>query len=102
MTPQAEGPASQPREASGGHQMSIVVIGLAVVARILRDPRTHEAAIMAAVAVVAVAGLGKAGRAKSFARLAAWDKRHAAKRATQAQARHARQAKRLGNDGISG
>ncbi len=49
-----------------------------MVARILRDPRTQEAAIMAAIAVAAVAGLGKASRAKSFARLIAWDKRRAA------------------------
>ncbi len=33
---------------------------------------------MAAIAVAAVAGLGKASRAKSFARLIAWDKRRAA------------------------
>jgi hypothetical protein len=75
VTPEATSTASQPREANGGHHMSMVVIGLAVVARILRDPRTHEAAIVAAIAVAAVAGLGKASRAKSFARLAAWDKR---------------------------
>ncbi len=55
-----------------------MVIGLAVAARFLRDPRTHEAAIMAAIAVAAVAGLGKASRAKSFARLVAWDKRRTA------------------------
>ena len=43
----------------------------------MRDPRTHEAAIVAVSAVAAVAGLGKASRTKSFARLAAWDKRRA-------------------------
>lgn len=77
-TPEAAKTASQPREANSGHHMSMVVIGLAVVARIMRDPRTHEAAIMAAIAVAAVAGLGKASRTKLFARLAAWDKRRTA------------------------
>ena len=41
----------------------------------MRDPRTYETAIVVAIGVAAVAGLGKAGRANSFARLAAWDKR---------------------------
>ena len=78
VTPETESAASQPREANSGHHMSMVVIGLAVVARIMRDPRTHEAAIVAVIAVAAAAGLGKASRAKSFARLAAWDKRRTA------------------------
>ena len=78
MTPETESAASQPQEANSGHHMSMVVIGLAVVARIMRDPRTHEAAIVAVIAVAAAAGLGKASRAKSFARLAAWDKRRTA------------------------
>jgi hypothetical protein len=75
VTPEAESAATQPQGANSGRHMSMVVIGLAVVARIMRDPRTHEAAIVAVIAVAAVAGLGKASRAKSFARLAAWDKR---------------------------
>ena len=58
--------------------MSLVVIGLAVVARVLRDKRTQETAILVVIAVVAVRGLGKATRTKSFARLAAWDKRRTA------------------------
>ena len=78
VTPETESAASQPREANSGNHMSMVVIGLAVVARIMRDPRTHEAAIVAVIAVAAAAGLGKASRAKSFARLAAWDKRRTA------------------------
>ena len=75
VTPQAAKAARQPHEGSSGHKMSMVVIGLAVVARVLRDKRTHETAILVVIAVAAAAGLGKANRAKSFARLAAWDKR---------------------------
>ena len=71
-TPRA---ARQPPDASSGHRLSMVVIGLAVAARIMRDPRTYETAIVVAIGVAAVAGLGKAGRTNSFERLAAWDKR---------------------------
>ena len=71
-TPRA---ARQPASASSGHRLSMGVIGLAVAGRIMRDPRTYETAIVVAIGVAAVAGLGKAGRANSFARLAAWDKR---------------------------
>lgn len=53
--------------------MAIVMIGLAVAAHVARDTRTYEPAIMVVIAVVAVAGLGRASRARSFARLAAWD-----------------------------
>jgi hypothetical protein len=77
-TPQTAKAARQPRRASTGHHLSTVVIGLAVAARIMRDPRTQEAVIMAVIAVVAARGLGKATQTKSFARLAAWDKRRAA------------------------
>ena len=77
-TPQAAEAARQPRGASSGHHMSLVVIGLAVVARVLRDKRTHETAILVVIAVAAARGIGKATRTKSFARLAAWDKRRTA------------------------
>ena len=74
MTPSA-GAARQPREASGGHRMAVVMVGAAVAARLVRNARTHEAAVLIALAVVAAAGLGNAGRTRVFARLAAWDKR---------------------------
>ena len=52
----------------------MVMIGVALAARLARDTRTHEHVIMAVIAVVAVAGLGRASQARWFARLAAWDK----------------------------
>ena len=58
--------------------MAIVMIGLAVAAHVARDTRTYEPAIMVVTALVAVAGLGHASRARSFARLAAWDKQQSA------------------------
>src|SRR5216683_2920911 len=72
VTPRGSG---QPQEASSGRRMSMVVIGLAVAARVMRDPRTYETAIVVVIAVAAVTGLGKAGKSSSFARLAAWDER---------------------------
>ena len=74
-TPQAARAAHQPDEASSGRNISMGMIGLALVARFVRDPRTYETAIVVVTAVFAVAGLGKAGQTNSFARLAAWDKR---------------------------
>jgi hypothetical protein len=65
------------------------MIGAAVAARLARDTRTYEPAIIAVIVVVAVAGLGRAGRTRSFARLAAWDKRRSA---NQLGGRKARQA----------
>ena len=77
-TPQTAKAASQPPGTSSGHRMSMVVIGLAVVARLLRDRRTRESVILVVIAVAAARSLGKAARTKSFARLAAWDKRRSA------------------------
>jgi len=54
------------------------MIGLAGAARLARDTRTYEPAIVVVIAVVAMAGLGKASQANTFARLAAWDKRRSA------------------------
>ena len=78
MTPEPAGAARQPNEASSGHKLPMMMIGLAVAARFLRDKRTQETAILVVIAVVAARGLGKATRTKLFARLAAWDKRRAA------------------------
>lgn len=51
------------------------MIGLALVARFVRDPRTYETVVVVVVVVViavaAVAGLGRAGKTSSFARMAA-------------------------------
>jgi hypothetical protein len=53
----------------------MAIIGVAVAARLARDNRTHELAIVAVIALIAVAGMGRASRARTFARLVAWDKR---------------------------
>ena len=84
-----ESPAHQPEEASSGRNISMGMIGLAMVTRFLRDPRTYETAIVVVIAVVAVAGLGQAGKTSSFARLAAWDKRRKENELRRRKARHA-------------
>ena len=72
------GPASLPGRASTRQRMVVVIVGVGVAARLARDPRTHAAVIVAVIAVAALAGMGRASRAQSFARLAAWDKRRRA------------------------
>jgi hypothetical protein len=61
--------------ANSGHHVIMAVIGLAVLAHLARDSRSYEHVIMAVIGLAAVAGLGHASWARSFARLAAWDKR---------------------------
>src|SRR6266516_7042235 len=71
-------PARPVRRASGAnsqHHGIMAVIGLALAARLARDSRSYQHVIMVVIGVVAVAGLGRASGARSFARLAAWDKR---------------------------
>jgi acid phosphatase family membrane protein YuiD len=65
---------------SSDHQLSLAVIALAVAARMARDPRTYEIALVVAITIAAVAGLGRASGARSFARLAAWDQRRHSER----------------------
>jgi hypothetical protein len=65
----------------------MAVIGLAVAARLARDAHTYETAIMVVIAVAAVAGLGRASRANSWTRLAAWDKRRNASELRRGQSR---------------
>jgi hypothetical protein len=67
----------------------MVLVGLAVVSRLAHDARTYETAIVIVIAVVAVAGLGRASRANSWARLAAWDKRRRASEPRRGQGRPA-------------
>lgn len=79
MTPRRPaGAAGLPGRAGTRQHLVMVMIGLGVAARLARDPRFHEAAIVAVIAVAALAGMGRASRAHSFARLAAWDKRRGA------------------------
>jgi hypothetical protein len=68
------GPARQ-AAADRQHKVVMAMIGLAVLAHLVRDRRSRENAIVVVIGLAAVAGLGRASRARSFERLAAWDKR---------------------------
>jgi hypothetical protein len=74
MTP-GPGAARQPRQANSGNRVAVMMVGAALAARVARDARTYETALVIALAVAAASGLGKASRTRMFARLAAWDKR---------------------------
>ena len=70
------GPARPARQPGANSQRHVIVaaIGLAVLAHLAYDSRSTQHVIMAVIGVAAVAGLGRASQARSFARLAAWDK----------------------------
>ena len=74
MTPGPEA-APQPRQASSGNRVAVVMVGAALAARVARNARTYETALVIVLAVAAASGLGKASRTRTFARLATWDKR---------------------------
>jgi hypothetical protein len=69
-------PARQPARKSQ-HHVIMAVIGLGVLKHLACDSRTYEHVIMTAIGFAAVLGLGRAGGAGAFGRLAAWDKRRA-------------------------
>jgi hypothetical protein len=60
---------------NGQHHLIVAAIGLAALVRLARDRRSYEHVIVAAIGLAAVVSHGRAGRARSMARLAAWDKR---------------------------
>ena len=75
MTPRGPGgPARRSWGANSQHHGVMLVIGLALAACLARDSRSYQHVIMVVIGLAAVAGLGRASQARSFARLAAWDK----------------------------
>lgn len=96
------GPARRPRTSSRDDHATWGLIGLAVLGQTLRSRRFYEGATFAAIVVAAMAGLGQENRARTFARLAAWNKRqiellehNAERHATQLERKAGRQAKRV-------
>jgi hypothetical protein len=69
------GRAPQPVAAHATQHVIMTAIGLGVAAHLARQRSSYEHAIMIALGLAAVAGLEHASRARTFARLAAWDKR---------------------------
>jgi predicted transporter len=54
-------------------------IGLGCGASLLRSRRFHEQVIIGAIGLAALAALSRENQARTFTRLAAWDKQRAAK-----------------------
>lgn len=71
----SSGPAPRSPNPSAGNQTAIRVVGLAVLVHMLRSRRLYERAAFAAVVLAALAGLNQESRAKTIARLTAWEKR---------------------------
>jgi hypothetical protein len=68
-------PAHPSPAAGQPHTVALAVIGLAVAAHMARDRRTYEQVILAALVVVALAGLGHAGQDRFIERLIVWDRK---------------------------
>jgi hypothetical protein len=71
----AAGGSGQARATSLDNRVVAVLIGARIAANILRSPRFYQALVVAAVASVAVARIGKEDQASAFQRIAAWDTR---------------------------
>jgi len=74
VTPAAQQGQRIGRGATSQRHVVMVVIGVALAARLARDSRTYEQVIMVVIGVAAAASLGRNSGARSVARLAAWDK----------------------------
>jgi len=97
------------RTSRSGTGLALRLIGLALLAHILRSRRFYERMATGAIVLAALSGIGKENRANTLARLAAWNKKqvqhiehqaewqaHHLERQAERQAhRVERQAKRL-------
>jgi hypothetical protein len=78
-TPTVPRPTRSARQPGANSQRHVIVaaIGLAALAHRAHESRSTQHVIMGVIGLAAVAGLARASQARSFARLAAWDKRQA-------------------------
>jgi hypothetical protein len=75
----ANGSAQQPGAANRQRHMIILGIELDMVARFLGSSRFREFVIVGAIALAALASLGRENQERSVASLVAWDQRRAAR-----------------------
>ena len=71
--------ARQSGAVSRKRRTAMLVVGLAAVARLPRDPRFQRKVIVLVVGLAAAARLAQNGHTNSLARLAAWDRRQEAR-----------------------
>ena len=94
--------AARPVDSGSDTRVALGLVGLGVVGHVLRSRRFYERAIIGAIVLGALRGLGQENRASAFERLAAWNKRQVQflEREAERQARRLdrkakRQARRL-------
>ena len=83
--------AAQPGDSGFDGKAALGLVGLGVLGHVLRSRRFYERAIVGAIVLGALRGLGQENRASTFERLAAWNKRQVQLLERQAE----RQARRL-------
>jgi hypothetical protein len=83
--------AAQPTDSGLAGKAAVGLVGLGVVAHVLRSRRFYERVIVGAIMLGALRGLGQENRASTMARLQAWNKRQVQLFERQAE----RQARRL-------
>ena len=92
----------RPGDSGSDTRVALGLVGLGVVGHVLRSRRFYERAIIGAIVLGALRGLGQENRASAFERLVAWNKRQVQflEREAERQARRLdrkakRQARRL-------
>jgi hypothetical protein len=74
LTPVSSGTARQSRTSGRGNKTTWRLVGLAVLAHMLRSRRFYENVAFAAIVLAALSGLSQENRARAFGRLIAWNK----------------------------
>jgi hypothetical protein len=75
VVPRRPAAAASRSRAAGDRQYAVLVIGLVTAARVARDRRTLQYALVGGIALAAAAGMAREGNARSLARLSEWNKR---------------------------
>jgi hypothetical protein len=83
-------PPAQPGDSGPDARVALGLVGLGVMGHMLRSRRFYERAIIGAIVLGALRGLGQENRASAFERVAAWNKRQVQflERQAERQARH--------------
>ena len=66
---------AQPGDSGLAGKAALGLVGLGVVAHVLRSPRFHERVVVGVIVLGALRGIGQQSRASAFERLSAWNKR---------------------------
>jgi hypothetical protein len=69
------GPIQEPQASSRDNLAAWRLVSLAVLGHLLRSRRFQERAVVAAIVLMALAGLGQESQTRIFARLVAWNER---------------------------